>query len=149
MHEDFDFTEDTASLAQVAAHLRACDGQFIPPLSERVNIDAYATKITTHAKRFEVWSDGQLIGIAAIYCNQAQAYLTNLSVLKAWHQRGLGAALLARGVHHVRGLNLALIALEVASHNMAALQLYKKCGFDRIREQEGMTHMALPLATKE
>lgn len=121
-----------AGAAQVAAHLRACDGAFVPPLSERVDLDAYATKIVQHAERFEAWSGQDLTGLVAAYCNDPErqaAFVTSVSVLPPWHGRGVASRLLDACVEFVREIGVERIELVVDTHNEAATRLYRKHGF--------------------
>ncbi len=149
MHEEIIFRRGAASLQQVAAHLAACDAQFIPPLSSRVEISGYAAKIIANAERFEAWTGEELVGLAALYCNQAHAFLTSLSVLPAWQHRGIASALLAQAIDHARGTNMTSVELEVSRKNKAAFALYQNHGFAIKSEAEDIATLALLLATKE
>ena len=121
-----------AEVAQVAAHLAGCDAQFIPPLSARVDLGAYAERIVRHAERFEAWSGQQLTGLVAAYCNDEQrrrAFITSVSVLPAWQGHGIAARLLSECVQFARSAGFESIELEVHAANDAALGLYRKHGF--------------------
>lgn len=121
-----------ADVAQIAAHLQACDAAFVPPLSGRVDIDAYARKIDDKAQRFEAWHDGELVGLVAAYCNapdRSVAFVTSVSVLPDWQGRGIASHLLENCIGHIRELGFARIELEVDSGNGAARALYEKHGF--------------------
>lgn len=118
--------------AQVAAHFDACDAQFIPPLSARVDLGAYIERIVRHAERFEAWSGQQLTGLVAAYCNDEQrcrAFITSVSVLPAWQGHGIASRLLRECVQFVRSAGFESIELEVHEANDAALGLYRKHGF--------------------
>ena len=143
-----EFAVDRASVQQVADHLRCCDAQFVPPLSERVDIPLYAQKIVRHATRFEAWSEGTVVGIAAAYLNDTAgqvAHITNVSVVQAWTGRGLAAALLQQCIEHGRRLGMVSISLEVAADNEAARRLYGHAGFLTINPQAPHLTMRLPL----
>jgi ribosomal protein S18 acetylase RimI-like enzyme len=121
-----------ADAARVAAHLRACDGSFVPSLSTRVELEAYAAKIAQFAERTEAWSGAQLAGLVAAYANDPErrtAFITSVSVLPAWHGQGLASKLLLTCIARVRGLGYEGIELEVDVRNTAATQLYRKHGF--------------------
>jgi ribosomal protein S18 acetylase RimI-like enzyme len=127
-----EFLIDRASTAQIADHLRRCDAEFAPPLSARVAIADYAGKIASRATRFEAWSGDTLVGMAAAYCNDRQgriAYLTSVSVLRAWTGRGIAARLLRRCLEHAKGAGMRRISLEVARSNAPAVALYEQSGF--------------------
>lgn len=126
------FRRNTASAAQIAEHLGRCDADFVPPLSARVDIGSYAEKIASKAMRFEAWADGLLLGLVAAYCNDREhgiAYITSVSVLKAWTGQGIAARLLDQCVEHALASGLQRVSLEVASDNAPAINLYEKSGF--------------------
>ncbi|MDD2702123.1 MAG: GNAT family N-acetyltransferase [Sideroxydans sp.] len=132
MSANIEYRVNTASAAQIAAHLSHCDDSFIPRLSERVDIRAYADKLAENAVRFEAWAEGMLIGLVAAYCNDQErrtAFITSVSVLPAWTGKGIASTLLAQCISHVRDQHMQLLQLEVASNNLPALKLYEKHGF--------------------
>lgn len=146
MHEAIILRHNTASAAEIAAHLRSCDACFLPPLSSRVVIDDYAQKLASHAERVELWADGVLVGLAAFYGNQPpDAFLSSISVLPAFQQRHLARQMLAECIHRAHGLNFASMTLEVSSDHTAALALYRAQGFTIMETATGVATMTLPL----
>lgn len=137
-----------ANAAQVLGHLRACDGAFVPRLSERLDIDAYSHKITDKAERFEAWSNNQLIGLVAAYCNNAcgkTAFVTNVSVLPSWHGVGIASRLLVSCIATAHEIGFERIELVVDLHNTAATLLYQKHGFTvtDTRDRSQTMHLAV------
>lgn len=121
-----------ASVGQITEHLLHCDADFFPPLSERVEIAEYANKIASKAMRFEAWSGGVLVGLAAAYCNDQKnriAYITSVSVLPDWMGKGIASNLVLRCVDYAKAAQMRQICLEVASDNLPAIRLYEKSGF--------------------
>ena len=121
-----------ASEAEVAAHLYRSDADFIPPLSNRIEINGYAEKIISNANRLEAWAEGSLIGLVAIYCNDQKdflAYITNVSVQKEWAGKGIGSSLIQQGLKLAIKLGAKKVCLEVGCNNTQAIALYKKIGF--------------------
>ena len=132
MSDMIDCRIDMASEADIAAHLEACDADFIPRLSERVEINDYANKIASNAARFEAWADGKLIGLVAAYCNDRErqiAFVTSVSVLRPWTGKGIAAHLLGQCIDHVKVFGIGRISLNVEQANTSAIKLYEKCGF--------------------
>ena len=132
MNAEVEFLSNNASAEEIDKHLRNCDVDFVPPLSSRVKISDYAQKIASKAMRFEAWSSGTLIGLVAVYCNDQEksiAYVTSVSLMKEWMGKGIAAHLMSQCVKHVHTLGMKQVCLEVASDNMLAIKLYKKCGF--------------------
>ena len=127
-----DYSLNQASAAEIAEHLLCCDADFMPPLSGWVEISEYAQKIVSKAVRFEAWSGSTLVGLVAAYCNDQEeliAYITSVSVLKAWTGKGIAACLVGQCSEHAKVLGMRQISLEVVSDNTPAIKLYEKCGF--------------------
>ena len=126
------YSLNNASEAQISAHLMCTDTDFVPPLSDRININKYVQKLITNATRFEAWSGDQLIGLIAAYCNNKDkqiAYITNVSVTKQWTGKGIASCLLRLCIEHAITLGIQQIILEVESNNVPAIKLYEKTGF--------------------
>jgi len=125
---------NAASAAQIAAHLHSCDARFVPALSTRVDIAAYAQKIVDRAVRFEAWLDDALIGLVAVYANDPAsriAFITSVSVRDDWTGLGVGAHLMRDCVGYAKHHGLRKISLEVAVEQRSAIRLYEKHGFSR------------------
>lgn len=146
------FERGRACAEQVVAHLQACDKSFVPVLSGRVNIAEYGKKIAEHALCFEAWSDGELVGLVATYCNATDrqlAYITSVSILPSWQGRGIATRLLETCVNYVHELGFAYVELEVALVNEPAIALYKKHEFVLGKELGGMAKMSLDLRRED
>ena len=121
-----------ASVVEIVKHLSSCNADFVPPLSDRVEIGEYARKITEKALRYEAWVDGILVGLVAFYCNDNEngiAYITNISVSNSWVGKNVAARLMGRCIEHTKRLGMRMIVLEVAKNNIPAIKLYEKNGF--------------------
>lgn len=145
-----EFDVDRSDEAAVLGHLRSCDADFVPPLSSRVDLAAYAGRLVTRATRFEAWNGPQLVGLVACYLNDREGgvgFITSVSVLKEAGRQGIATTLMTRCLERARGLGFERLQLEVASTNEAALELYRRCGFDAAPASGGtpMTTMNLIL----
>jgi GNAT superfamily N-acetyltransferase len=152
MNTSIEFLLNKASAAEVAKHLTCCDANFIPSLSSRVEINNYAQKIASKAVRFEAWSGGVLIGLAAVYCNDQDkhiAYLTSVSVLRAWTNKGIAVRLVGQCVEYAKTSGARRISLEVACYNMRAISLYEKNGFVADKVNGPFITMSLGLESEE
>ncbi len=132
MNMAIEFQQSTSSEEALVTHLRACDADFIPPLSSRVEISDYAKKIVGHANRFEAWSGRVLVGLVAAYCNDQDkltAYITSVSLLKEWTGKGIGSRLMEQCIEYAKSLGIRQIDLEVATDNTSAIRFYETCGF--------------------
>lgn len=148
MSEAVEYRVSRASEAEIAAHLRACDSTFVPSLAGRLDIDAYARKISDKAQRLEAWANGELIGLVAVYCNamdRRTAFITSVSVLPGWQGRGIASRLMRDCIGHVDRLGFACIELEVAANNEAAIVLYGKHHFAIAGQSGPFLKMALDL----
>lgn len=146
-----DVRRNRATAAEIAAHLRACDGAFVPRLSARVDLDRYAHKIAGAAERFEAWADGELVGLVAVYCNRPEggtAFVTSVSVAPDRQGRGIASRLLACGLAGAAALGFRRVTLEVDRANTAAIGLYAKLGFTEDRVAEPTARMTLELDGK-
>jgi ribosomal protein S18 acetylase RimI-like enzyme len=126
------YQSNKASEVEIAEHLSRCDADFVPPLSSRVEIKDYATKIINQATRFEAWSGDTLLGLVAAYYNDQEkriAYITSISVLKEWMGKGIATRLMGLCIEHARASGMWQISLIVAESNAPAIRLYEKSGF--------------------
>lgn len=150
-----EYLSNKASEAEIAEHLSRCDADFVPPLSGRVEISDYAQNIASKAMTFEAWSGGTtLVGLVAAYCNdQGQekriAYITSVSVLKAWTGKGIAACLMNRCVEHAKVSGMRQVSLEVASDNAPAIRLYETSGFVAGKVNAPFVTMNLYLKSRE
>lgn len=146
MKQSLKFCVDCATETQITEHLMFCDKTFIPPLRERVEIYNYAHKITTHATRFELWANDNLVGLVAMYCNDYEkriAYITSISVLSRWQCQGVASQLIQRCISHASKQGFFYVSLEVNRRNRPAVTLYKKYGFSiyRSNDQSYIMHL--------
>lgn len=132
MNTSIEYLLNKAAELEIIEHLQACDADFVPHLSGRVELRSYAQKIISNAIRFEAWYRGTLVGLVAAYCNDREkhiAYITSVSVLKAWMGQGIAANLMGQCVEKAKVLGMRQISLQVACDNTPAVKLYEKSGF--------------------
>ena len=147
-----EYLVNKASEAEIEDHLRCCDADFVPTLSERVEILNYAQKIASKATRFEAWVNDTLVGLVAVYCNDREAriaHITSVSVMKAWTGKGIAARLTNQCVEHAKAAGMRQICLEVAAANLPAIKLYEKSGFVADKLNEPFIPMTLNLKSGE
>ncbi len=132
MSAPVEFRVNQAGVAEIAEHLTRCDGDFVPPLSDRVELGSYAHKIGHKAMRFEAWADGTLVGLVAAYCNDAErrtAYITSVSVEHRYRRMGVASELMERCIAHTTQHGFECIELEADTEHAAAVDLYAEMGF--------------------
>ena len=139
-----------ADATEVAAHLRRCDGCFVPALSVRVDPEAYAAKLVSLATRLETWDHGRLVALAAYYLDGSTgtSFLSNLSVDPSCQRRGVGQDLLRETIRHAASRGAKLIELDVGEGNRAAVALYEAVGFKPRSVASGVIRMHLSLQNK-
>ncbi len=141
---------NTATSAQIAQHLRACSHLFLPPLHEKVDIDAYADKMARHAQRFEAWDPTENIPVALVctYFNdpaKQHGFITNVSTLGGYSGRGIGFALMTQCIQFGKESRFSDIQLEVHPQSVSAIRLYQKCGFEAVASTPTSVAMRLSL----
>jgi len=122
----------TATEKDILWHLNECNNNFLPPLTDRVDINAYAKKIFEKAVTFEAWNNDNLIGLIAAYIGASVptlVFITNVSVTKAYMGLGIASVLLRKCIAHAVEINCFEIHLEVYKDNIAAINFYKKYTF--------------------
>lgn len=137
---------NTATADDLIIHLTACDSNFIPALSEKVDIEDYAQKLSKHAVNFEAWDGGVLAGLIAAYFNDTEnglGYITNVSTVGGYSGRGIASNLLERCIAYGREQQFESIGLEVNKQSLAAVNLYQKFGFVTTGESDNMLKMNL------
>lgn len=146
MNDGISYRRGCADGRNIAAHLSSCDVAFVPPLSSRVDLAAYAQKISEKGKCFEAWLASELIGLVAVYSNDLNggfSFITNVSVLPAWHGRGIGSRLLNMCIQDLSGCGIQRIELHVQQDNASAIRLYKNHRFIVTASANGVLTMAL------
>lgn len=129
-----EYTINCATEKKVYEHLVTCDENFMPPISLRINIREYASKITAHAVTFEAWQNDVLVGLIAVYANNltgSTAFITNVSVVKDHMGNGIASELMEKLISYVAEKGFTDIGLEVNKTNQQAIYFYGKFNFEQ------------------
>jgi ribosomal-protein-alanine N-acetyltransferase len=81
--------------------------------------------------------DRKVVGYALAFHSQTRAELHSIAVAPAARGRGVGVALLKRTVALLRRRGFKTVSLNVRIENEAAIRLYQKLGFQRVRRVNG------------
>ena len=106
---------------------------YVPTLSNRLDIVQYAEKLQSHAT-FGVAQElesSQIIGIIAFYCNDPlgiNAYLPIIGISKEARGRGIGRKLFNDVLVFVQKMRFLNISMQTWEGHRA-LGFYKSCGF--------------------
>ena len=144
-----EYREKSASAEEILAHLRACSHQHQPPLATRVDLQEYALKMSRNAATFEAWANAALVGLVAAYLNDAAGrtgYITNVSVAGEFLGRGVGSRLMDMCLARAAASGMDVLMLEVGRANAAAIELYRKLGFEESGDNGDLIMMKLSLA---
>lgn len=120
----------TANEKDIFEHLAECNNNFIPPLSERLDLTNYSNKIFEKSITFEAWHNDSLIGLIAAYFNDNEkGFITNVSVVQKYLGKGIATLLMNNCINYAKRNNFNVILLEVNNNNESAIKLYMKFGF--------------------
>ena len=78
----------------------------------------------------------KIIGYAGLQIVLDEGYITNVAVTKEHRGKGVAKALMEKLIDIGENKNLAFITLEVRESNLAAINLYKKFGFEKEGERK-------------
>ena len=121
---------------------------FIPPLNLRVDINKYSEKLSNHSEQFCVNLGGEIIGLLACYFNDTEkvtAYISSISIIKAYQELGIGSKLLKIAIEYAEKLNFKKIRLQVNSNNFSAITLYLNNGFLRLKDNPSSNFLDMEL----
>ncbi len=87
--------------------LKAVDGDFSPPLSQKTDLQEYADKMYKNAELFcEYLPSGEIKGLVAMYANDRErqyAYITLVVVSSLHREQGIATRLLGEAISAVKG----------------------------------------------
>ena len=137
----------------ILEHLEACDKNFVPPLSQRIDLKVYSEKLAQYATNFEAWSDHKtLVGLISVYMNDYEkktAYITSVSVCTKFTGRGIAKSLMAECINKARQIGFLQIKLEVNEFNTPAIKLYSAFGFNVAEINKGIIKMNLKIQSND
>jgi len=136
---DLKFSENVSSSHDIYIHLIKCSYLFKPPLDSYIDIKEYSRKIRNNADTIECWKDDMLIGLLAIYLNDTnyiEGYVTNVSVMKEYHNLGISSKLMIKVIKKAKYNKFRRLKLEVFRNNTSAINLYKKYDFSIVQMKE-------------
>jgi ribosomal protein S18 acetylase RimI-like enzyme len=148
MSNTISYSLNKASPAEITLHLLRADVAFVPDLSSRVDIHAYAEKLHDKADRFEAWINQELVGLMAAYCNQQQKGKTFVSSVSVWPKcqgKGIAGRLMQLCIEHAKNLGFTQMELDVNQQSLAALALYQKFGFNVLHSVGDTLTMSMTL----
>jgi len=82
-------------------------------------------------------AEGRIVGYALAFHSKSRAEVDSIAVAPAQRGQGVAVALLKRVVGSLRRRGFGTISLNVRLENEAAIRLYRKLGFQRVRRVNG------------
>jgi len=150
-HDMIEYKTNTASEGDILEHLQKADEYFVPALSSRIDLRAYAEKLHHHAVLSEAWENDELIGLIGTYFNDKHGktgFISNVSVLKPYMGKGISKELLHQCLEHGRQQGFKEVQLEVGISNSQAIRFYEKSGFRQLNKNEHNFILSINLTNK-
>lgn len=145
-------SESPLNKTDVIGILQRLDDYFHPPLSSRVDLDAYSEKLLSSSSIEYLLSEGkEIAGLIAYYCNDTEnkiAYITYTGLLPEYHGKGMAGKLLDTCISRCVLQNMRMIIVCADEMNEKAIGLYKSRGFKttlvlKDRWRQGMNSIQL------
>ncbi len=120
-----DIEKDAELIAQIERHCFAT-----PWTAEQVKSSDDST-VFFLAKEKE-----KVIGYGGMYTVLDEGYVTNIGVLPEFRRQGIGAKIVDKLIDYSKEKALAFLSLEVRVSNIAAIELYKRFGFEEVGKRK-------------
>lgn len=137
MYEDLDAERSgRITLEELKLSLRDIDKDFVPNLSERVDLDEYAERMMSRAK-FMVERDQNAVikGIVAVYVddeNSPNGFITHVATNKRFRNQGVAKRLITKTMAYCQ--KVGKTGVDLCTYNPVALALYQKMGFEIVSQ---------------
>lgn len=127
---ELDKEDSQMGYLRILSHLTAMDKQFIPILSDRVNLSEYSKKIHKYAIRIYARYDEYDIGHCYFYINESRcAYITSFGVMQENREAGIATQIMEKVKQVCIRSKIKEIELKVSTQNIPAVSFYRKQGF--------------------
>lgn len=145
LFEDLDVERSgRITLEELKQSLHDIDKDFVPSLSERVDLDEYAERMMSRAK-FVVERDQNAVvkGIVAVYVDDEKSpngFITHVATNKEYRNQGVAKRLITKTMAYC--LKAGKTGVDLCTYNPAALSLYQKIGFEIVSQtSDGEWHL--------
>ena len=125
-----DYLFGSLSYDEIYQFLLDTDTAFQTPLSNKVNLEEYARKLSTFSMFSYCRDEGSIVGLISCYMNYPpEAYISNVCVQPYYRNKGLFKKMLEVLIKQLEQTAFTSIRLEVSDDNVLAQIVYKKSGF--------------------
>lgn len=122
---------EIVSFSDFEDFIKSVEGDFLPPLLARVNIEEYYNKLNANAAFVVCRNDSQIVGMIVFYCNDLEhkkSYVTLMAVRKEWRRHKIALHLLSDAFAYCRAESMKHIGIH--TNSPVARSLYIKAGFE-------------------
>jgi lipopolysaccharide/colanic/teichoic acid biosynthesis glycosyltransferase/GNAT superfamily N-acetyltransferase len=137
MFEDLDVERsEKITLDELKQSLHEIDKDFVPNLSERVDIDEYAERMMNRAKfMIERDQDAIIKGIVAVYIDDEKSpngFVTHVATNKKYRNQGVAKRLMIKTMDYCK--KAGKTGIDLYTYNPIALDLYQNMGFEIVSQ---------------
>ena len=99
---------------------------------------SFEVEITRNPNAFYIVAEleGKVIGFAWMWVTAGEGHITNIAVHPKFRRCGLGELLVVSLIERCIAERAKGVILEVREHNLAAQELYRKCGFVQVGKRK-------------
>ncbi|MBU1666965.1 GNAT family N-acetyltransferase [bacterium] len=127
-----DFYIKSLSQEKILNFLEKNNKSHYKKLSDVVNLDAYAEKISKHAMHFTLYDKEKLIGFSACYFNDDKSkvgYISGISLLEGYRGLGLASQLVTNIIEYGKQNSFKEININPDCNNSVLIDFFLKNGF--------------------
>lgn len=126
----FKYSHEIIPFEEFLAFLREVEGDFVPPLLSRIDVESYYAKLVNYSTFTTCYCSNELVGLSASYDNNydsKSAFVTFIAVKSNYRGNNIAGQLLKRIEAHARAVGMTKIGID--TNNPVAKQCYIKNGF--------------------
>jgi GNAT superfamily N-acetyltransferase len=104
--------------------------QGLPPVDKAV-CDTWIEKLIKDGRNYLAWREGSIIGHVAVLPDARNVDAECLIFVDQFNRGiGIGTALIRTAIKQAEEIRIKLLWLIIDAHNIRAMRLYNKCGFN-------------------
>lgn len=138
--------EHITNKKELEDYLNEVDKDFNTPLSNKISISIFASKLVEYGKVFVIKENKETLAMISFYCNDTithKAYLTILSTKERARGKGYARLLITKMISICKENKMQHIYCD--SVNPIAISLYKSFGFTEYKKEENKSYLELNL----
>lgn len=136
---EVDFYIKSLPQEEILCFLNETNKAHYKKLSDIVDLDAYAKKLSEKATHFTLYDEEKLIGFCPCYFNDDMSkvgYISGISFLEEYRCLGLGGKLLQHIIEYGKENHFKEISVNPDCKNTVLIHFFIKNGFDRYGKSE-------------